>query len=206
VDGKGDNLIRVERLRRTASDTLILIASLYRSLLGVALDDLPDPLRAFHDAPDAGRARGSFRVKRPAGRLARALGDLLGFPPASEDVTVVLKVEIQDQRERWVRTFGGHSLITVQEARGDHLVERVGVVRLIYSLAVVNRELVYDLIGARLLGVPIPRILRPVDRTVERGTDDGWEVAVKVAIPIFGEILWYGGRLRWERTPEEDVR
>ena len=91
------------------------------------------------------------------------------------------------------------------EARNGRLVERVGAFSLVYSLAVVNQDLVYDVVGVRLLGVPLPRRLRPFDRLVERNTDGGWEIAVSVALPILGELLWYGGRLRWEPTQAEDA-
>ncbi len=161
-------------------------------------------MRTFHDAPQVGRGLGSFRVERPAGRLPRVLGDLLGFPPAGEEVAVVLQVEIEGKRERWMRSFGGHRLVTVQEAEEQRLVERFGAVSLVYRLGVEEGALVYDLVGMRLFGVPIPRLLSPLDRTAERSTQDGWEVTVRISIPVLGELLRYGGRLRYQRTGESD--
>ncbi len=94
----------------------------------------------------------------------------------------------------------------MQEAKKQRLVERFGALSLIYSLDVVQGALVYDLVGMRLFNVPLPRLLRPVDRAVEQGTQEGWEVTVRIALPILGELLRYGGRLRWQRSPEGDSR
>jgi hypothetical protein len=54
----------------------------------------------------------------------------------------------------------------------------------------------------RILGIPIPRRFVPVGRTIEQGTEDGWEVAVRIAIPVLGELMRYEGRLRWLETTE----
>lgn len=171
--------------------------SLLRRLLGNDLDRLPAGLREFHDAPDRGRVVGRFRVLRPRG-LRRWLGDRLGFPPPGEDVPLELVVERDGDRDRWVRRFGDQVLCTTQEVRGTRLVERLGPWRLEYALRVEEPDLRYELRAARLLGLPLPGFLRPRDQTVEHGLEDGWEVRVRVALPLLGTLLEYGGRLTRE--------
>ena len=66
--------------------------SLYRRILGARFEALPAVLRQFHDADGGGRARGTFRVERGAGRLRNAGASLLGLPRAGSEVAVRLHV------------------------------------------------------------------------------------------------------------------
>src|SRR5258707_15637629 len=100
--------------------------SLYRRVLGPQFDSLPEVLRRFHGASGGGRAHGTLRVERAAGWLRNSLASLLGFPAAGEAVPVHLQIDVDRDRERWVREFGGHKLVTVQWARDGYLMERAG--------------------------------------------------------------------------------
>jgi hypothetical protein len=87
--------------------------SLYHRILGAQFDALPAVLRRFHDAKGGGRARGTLRVDRPAGRWRNALASLLGLPRAALVVPVQLRVVMQGERERWLRDFPGDRVETV---------------------------------------------------------------------------------------------
>jgi hypothetical protein len=91
---------------------------LYHRILGERFDALPTVLRRFHDNEGGGRACGTFRVERVPGRLRNAIASILGMPRAGSDVSVRLHVVVEGDRERWVRDFGGHRVVTVQWARG----------------------------------------------------------------------------------------
>ena len=47
--------------------------------------------------------------------------------------------------------------------------------------------------------------LGPQTRQTPSRTDVPSGGTVSVALPILGELLWYGGRLRWEPTQAEDA-
>ena len=170
--------------------------ALLRQLLGEALDGLPEGLRRFHDDPTCGRGEGTLRVERPRG-LARLLGDLAGFPPAAEAAPLVLEVRPDGAWNRWVRRVGDVELCSRQRVRGGLLLDRFGPLTLAYAPRIDGDTIVYDLRRAAFLGVPLPAFLRPRDRSSERGTAEGWEVSVEVALPVLGTMVAYRGHVRW---------
>jgi hypothetical protein len=118
--------------------------SLYRRILGARFDELPEVLRRFHGTPGGGRARGTLQVKRAGGPLRNGLASLLGLPRTGTDVSVRLEVEIEGDRERWVRNFQGQRLETVQWARGDLLMESYGPTTFSSALVVEGSCLCYE--------------------------------------------------------------
>ena len=167
--------------------------SLYRRILGTRFDALPDVLRRFHDTPGGGRARGTLKVERAAGRLRNALASLLGLPKAGMGVPIRLEVEVEGDRERWVRHLQGRRLETVQWARGDLLMESFGPTAFSSELVVEGACLCYKFRRAWVVGILLPRRLAPVvDGRVDAG-EGGWRVAVRVVAPFLGELVRYEG-------------
>ena len=172
--------------------------SLYRRILGVRFDALPMVLRRFHDNEGGGRACGTFRVERGPGRLRNAIASMLGMPHAGSDVTVRLRVVAEGDRERWIRDFTGHRVMTVQWARGDLLMERSGPVSFACALVFDGSRLRYEFRRAWFAGIPIPRWLSPgVGSYVDAG-DAGWRVVVRVLAPVLGEFVRYEGSVEPE--------
>jgi Domain of unknown function (DUF4166) len=167
--------------------------SLYRRILGARFDALPEVLRRFHDTPGGGRARGTLQVERAAGPLRNALASLLRLPEAGTDVSIRLEVEVEGDRERWVRHLQGRRLETVQWAQGDLLIESYGPTAFSSALVVEGSCLRYEFRRAWVIGILLPRRLAPlVDGRADAG-DGGWRVAVRVAAPILGELVHYEG-------------
>lgn len=167
--------------------------SLYRRILGARFEALPDVLRRFHDTPGGGRAHGTLQVERPEGRFRNALASLLGLPEAGRDVPVRLEVEVEGDRERWVRHLQGRRLETVQWARGGLLMERYGPTAFASALVIEGSCLRYEFRRAWVTGVRLPRRLSPrVDGRVDAG-DGGWRVAVRIGAPCLGELVHYEG-------------
>jgi hypothetical protein len=167
--------------------------SLYRRILGSRFEALPAVLRRFHDAGGGGRARGTFRIERGPGWLRDGLASLVGLPRAGSDVPVRLRVVAEGDRERWIRDFDGHRVVTVQWARGDLLMERSGPVCFACALVLDGSRLRYEFRRAWFTGVPIPRWLSPgVESYVDAG-DAGWRVMVRVLAPVLGELVRYEG-------------
>jgi hypothetical protein len=172
--------------------------SLYRRLLGPQFDALPAALRRFHDAPGGGRAQGTLRVDRPAGRLRNALASLLGLPRAALAVPVRLQVVVEGERERWIRDFHGHRVVTVAWAWGDLLMESLGWTSFASALVLDGSRLRYEFRRAWFAGIPIPRRLSPsVESYVDAG-DAGWRVMVRITVPFLGELVRYEGWIEQE--------
>jgi hypothetical protein len=168
-------------------------APLYRRILGERFDALPAVLRRFHDASEGGRARGTFRVERTAGRLRNGLASLLGMPRAGSEVPVQLHVVVDGVRERWIRDFHGHRVETVQWADGHVLMEALGWTSFSSTLVVDGSRLHYQFGRAWFAGIPIPRRLGPsVEGYVDAG-DAGWRVMVRISAPFLGELVRYEG-------------
>ncbi len=167
--------------------------SMYRRILGPRFDALPSVLRRFHDASGGGRARGTFRIDRARGRLRNALASLLGLPRPGSQVLVVLRVLVEGERERWIRDFDGHRVVTVQWARGDLLMESIGWHSFSTELEIDGSRLRYAFRRAWFVGIPLPRILSPsVESYVDAG-ENGWRVVVRIFAPFLGELVRYEG-------------
>jgi hypothetical protein len=108
-------------------------------------------------------------------------------------VPVTLQIAVEGDRERWTRHFDGHRVETVQWARGESLMEAIGLVHFSTVLVLEGSRLRYDFRKAWFAGIPIPRWLSPgVESYVDAG-DAGWSVVVHVLAPFLGELVRYEG-------------
>jgi hypothetical protein len=167
--------------------------SMYRRILGARCDALPAVLRRFHDARGDSRARGTLRVESVDGWLRNTLASLLGLPRAGSEVPVQLHVIIEGQRERWIRDFAGHRVVTVQWAQGALLMESIGWNSFSIAPVIDGSRLRYVFFRAWFAGIPLPRWLRPsVERYVDAGETD-WRFVVQIFAPFLGELVRYEG-------------
>ena len=172
--------------------------TLYRRVLGAAFDRLPPPVQALHDNPSRVAASGICTVERGGHPLARLLAGLFGFPPAGEGVPLRVVVEAHGGRERWAREFGSRRLTSLQgevPGRPGLLFERFGASRFVIDPRPSEAGLSFALVGARLLGLPLPRFLWPVvvgEETAEAGR---YHFNVSIALPLIGLLVRYHGRL-----------
>lgn len=117
------------------------------------------------------------------------------LPPAGADLPVTVRFHRDGAAERWRRDFAGRRYASRLFARHGLLVERMGPATNIFRLSVEDSALVLDLIGFRFLGVPLPRALRPICRAIEREADGLFSFDIPIALPGFGPIIRYSGRL-----------
>ena len=146
---------------------------IYPQLLRSDFDKLPRALHDFHSTAGGGRAAGRVAVRRARGLLPR----LSGFPPSGDDLPAKVEVMATDQQEVWTRQFGDGMLRSVQWIKGDLLVEAMGPLRIYFRVAACETGLRFQLVRARLLGMPIP--LR-IEATA-MGGESSWEFEVKIA-------------------------
>lgn len=134
--------------------------------------------------------------------MVEMVARVLGLPKAGVDVPVAVVFEATRGGERWTRAFGGQILSSTQwltrEAGQNLLVERFGFVAVASALRLESGKLFILPQSWSLLGVPLPRRLRPNGMTFETEEDGRFRFHVEISAPILGLIISYDGAL----TPE----
>jgi hypothetical protein len=172
-------------------------ATLYESVLGDRFAALPPVLRRFHARGD-GHAHGILRVVRGRGPIARLVAWIMNMPAASDHTEVELRVVVEDGRETWTRTFStsGRPMITRQWREHGYLVEAVGPTRTYFELESEPEGMCFRQRRCTILGIPFPGMLAPhVHARASSRDAEGWEVEVRISLPVIGLLVEYVGRL-----------
>ncbi|MEJ0069705.1 MAG: DUF4166 domain-containing protein [Pseudomonadota bacterium] len=169
---------------------------LFRRLLGNRFDALPAAVRTVHGG--CGPAVFSGRAIVRAGRSlpARVMRHLLGLPRSGRhDVTVTLAPDARG--ETWTRRFGGARFTSrlVDTDRMAVFEERVGPLRVAFDLRPQARGVVWQMVGWRLLGLPLPRQLAPRMRARAEDVDGSYRFRVVVSHAWIGLLFAYRGML-----------
>jgi hypothetical protein len=179
------------------------VTALYPRLVGADWTTLPQVVRDVHQGDGVTRAAGRFTVHPGSTALARVLARLGGLPEPGE---VALEVEVTPDAdgETWHRRFGEGRLVTRQWEENGRLVEEVGRVQVVFTLAAVDGGLQFRQVGAQVAcgrwRVPLPPWLAPLVRA-RAWEDDGLRVKVEVTAPVAGLLCAYEGVLtRDQRT------
>jgi hypothetical protein len=178
-------------------------SSLYEEVLGPRWSGLPSTVRRLHEP---GRASGPFTIRRGSGPLSALMGWLCRFPAAGEQVPTRLVVRQEGALQHWERSFGRHSLTTVQRAREGGLIgEQLGPVECVFQVRPVEGGIAYEQVGAWLcvgpLRLPMPRVLAPRIEATAIEAPEGMRVRVTIGSALAGWLLTYEGRVR----PEEEA-
>jgi len=150
----------------------------YEAILGEAFASLHAHVRRAHLPPL--RAEGTIDVEHGPGWLARPIIWLMKLPAAGPGQPVRLDVAEDGSQLVWTRRIGGSVLRTRQRASGSRLVERSGLGRVSFELAVEDGALLYRQSSIHVAGLPVPSPLGPRVGAVVSATADGWRVAVTV--------------------------
>ncbi len=134
--------------------------------------------------------------------MARTLARLVRFPSAGEVVDVQLLITPRGDGEKWLRTFAGRPLVSLQSEGSDGLlVERMGLVEMRFRLTVVEGALLYQTTRTAIrLGqfhIPLPHWFSPCARASEKPVNakDQIAVCVEVCLPVLGCLIAYEGKL-----------
>jgi hypothetical protein len=174
---------------------------LYRRVLGTQFAELHPILRRFHTSAGGMIGIGRFRVRRHPGRLRGTLAALLRLPPTSDATEVRLGVFPAGAGERWVRSFDGIPLVTLQTWRGGLLIEQAGPAHFGLAVEVLNGGMVFRSKRVWLFGVELPGDLAPSIRATAVPTDRGWTADVRLSVPLLGPLLDYEGEVIPQWTP-----
>jgi len=109
------------------------VSHLYPRLLGPAWFDLDPVVRQVHAADQVITA--TLEIRHGKGLIARIVRAALRLPMSTDGRKTTLRITSDARTERWTRTFGRRSLVTVQRALSDGcLGERIGPLELRFRL------------------------------------------------------------------------
>ncbi len=154
------------------------ICSPYEAVLGEQFASLHAQVRRAHLPPL--HAEGAINVEHGPGWL-RPMVWLMKLPAAGSGQSVRLDVAVDGSELVWTRRIGGSTLRTRQRASGSRLVERSGLGRVWFDLAVEDGALVYRQSSIEVAGLPMPWVLSPRVGAVVSATAEGWRVEVTVS-------------------------
>ena len=180
---------------RHSSKTGSRMTSPVRAVLGAAFDTLPAAHRTFYDAAGTTVFTGTAQVWRSRNPVAGVLSTIAGLPAAGQDVPLTLTVRRGAGTEAWTRCFGRRRYTSSFAAADELLIERMGLLTIIFRLEIVEGRLHLNLIGVHVLGVALPAWLRPTCHAVEATDDAAITFDIPISMPGFGPVIHYRGRL-----------
>jgi hypothetical protein len=177
----------------------MVAASVHAQVLGSSFDRLPPLLRSVHD----GRARREFsgRCSIESGRnwLARMIQLVASLPRRScGDVAVHVVIERSEgseSGETWTRRFGEHRMQSFIRAGRGALEECFGPIVLRFALSVEPDRVVWTLVGAKFLFVPLPAALFAGCGAFETIVDGRYWFDARAHIAGIGLLVHYKGWL-----------
>lgn len=172
------------------------LSGLFRTLLGAALDGLPDPVRRLHSLDAPCLTAGLADVTMTPGLLPALICRLTGLPRAGRDVPVTVLFTPGPAGEHWERRFADRhygSRLAVAEGR---LIESFGPFRLAYDLEASAAGLAWTLVRWRLLGLPLPDWTRPRIDCLESSEAGRYRFDIAFALPVIGKVIAYTGWLK----------
>jgi hypothetical protein len=168
--------------------------SLFPSRLGAAFSQLEPKLQWVH----GGESRdliGTVTVARGPSITAKFLGLLTALPPTLKDAPIRVQIMIDDDGERWIRTYSGtHRMTSTLYAAGSFLVERVGPAALTIRLVARDGGIDWQLHGVSMLGIPLPANWFQISARVD--VQDGrYHFLIDSSLRGVGRIVRYEGLL-----------
>jgi hypothetical protein len=180
--------------------------TLFRALLGDTFDRLPPAVRAVHGGTGPLVMIGTADVVQHPSLLARLICAAMRLPAPGRDVPVTLVFVRGDLEDRWSRNFAGRryaSRLFAGERRGQRLlIERMGPITSLFRLIACHDALRLQLVGSRILGVPLPRWIAPRCHAEERDEDGCFTFDIPIDLPWLGRLIRYRGRL----TPQPNEK
>jgi hypothetical protein len=138
--------------------------------------------------------RGNVSVAR-GGWLGGLLAAIAGMPAANPECHMRVLGEHVEDRMIWRRSFGGQKLESNFVRDGDDLIETMGPLKLRLRPHAEQGRLRYDLIGAQIGPIRLPRFVMPQLTAWEGEWDGYYEFEVEIRLPLIGRLVRYGGLL-----------
>lgn len=182
------------------------MSSLFRSLLGDALDRVPAPVRALHEVALPHRFEGRVLVRAGGGMVARWIARQAGLPLQDTEGPIAVTIERDGDGECWTREFGVPVSGTPRSAPmrtrlwrdGEHLIEGFGPMQLRFRLQADSEGITWMPVSLRALQsggeIRSAAMLRGVHaREFERDGRYGFDAGA--VLPMLGRLVNYDGWL-----------
>jgi hypothetical protein len=171
-------------------------APLFPSLMGEAWNRLDPVVQRVHGGRADVVLRGTADVDGSPGTIAQWLRRTTGVPSPGPAQPVTVEIVRDADGECWTRRFArGWMRSRLSTHDGQRLRERLGPVELHFRLDAADGAIHWHLLGARILGLPLPR--RWLGRVSARSGADGGRYAfsVEASLPGIGCWIAYQGML-----------
>jgi hypothetical protein len=177
----------------------MVAASVHAQVLGSAFDRLPSLMRSVHDARVRREFSGRCSIESGRNWLARMIQLFASLPRRSHtDVAVhvvIERSESSESRETWTRRFGEHRMQSIIRAGRGALEECFGPIVLRFALTVEPDRIVWTLVGAKFLFVPLPVALFAGCGAFETIVDGRYWFDARAHIAGIGLLVHYKGWL-----------
>jgi hypothetical protein len=168
--------------------------SLFPSRLGAGFGLLKPQLQWVHGG-ESRDLRGSVTVERGTSLIAKVLGRLTSLPPTLNDAAIQVRIDVDDQKERWVRTYAGqHRMASVLFKHGDCLVEQLGLASFAFRLIARDAGIDWRLEQVSLAGIPLPVSWFSISARIDL-QGDRYHFSIDSAVRGVGRIVRYEGLL-----------
>lgn len=182
------------RERGGLDSVTMTVKALFPSRLGAAFEQLDPRLQWVHNG-DSRDLRGTVTVERGSSVLAKILSALTSLPPPLRDAPIRVQIEMEDDQERWIRTYAGtHRMSSTLSKSDDALEERVGPASLIFRLVAHNAGMDWQLQRVSMCGVALPAKWFEISARVDIQSGR-YHFLIDSAVRGVGRIVRYEGLL-----------
>src|SRR6185312_15462702 len=118
------------------------------------------------------------------------------LPEPSPGPTIALTIERHATHDRWNRQFRrGRMCSTLRAGKGGQLHERLGPASLCFALRRDGDAIEWQLLGVRLFGLPLPRVLCGTVLSRSGMHDGRYAFDIDTRLPLLGRLVTYRGWL-----------
>ncbi len=170
---------------------------LYQRVLGGNFEKLPNALRAGHAVSNTKIMHGRVDVVRGKNPLSQLAATCIGFAKTGADQPITITMDVKNNKEIWTRTIDDQSFRSVlsKGVKPHEIYERFGPVKFKMLFRIQDGKLHYDIVSAKLLGLPFPKFLLPKSISHERVQDGRFFFDVEIRLPLLGRLISYKGWL-----------
>ena len=169
----------------------------FKQVLGETYAALPPALQSGHDVTNFKTMTGRVDITRGKNPLTNLMASIIGFAKTQKDAPISITMDVRGNSEIWARTIGTTNFKSVLSPahKPNEVFEQFGPTKFKMKFRVEDERLHYDIIGASLLGIPLPKFLRPKSITHEREENGKFIFDVDISLPILGRLIAYKGWL-----------
>ena len=180
----------------------MIAASVHAQVLGSSFDRLPQLLRSVHDTRQRKEFSGRCSVASGRNWLARIVQLFASLPRRSDaDLPVHVVIERSEggetsaSRETWTRRFGEQHMRSIIRAGRGALEEVFGPIVLRFALTAEPDRIVWTLVGAKFLFLPLPAALFAGCGAFETIVDGRYWFDARAQMAGIGLLVHYKGWL-----------